>query len=99
MYHTCWKSETPVIENFETEVRKQLVADSIRSLPLIQPVEDMLLRMKKEQVRYQYLCGDSNNQDFLEYVYVNEIGERVKPAYITDHFKTYVIRKNKCQKK
>lgn len=71
--------------------------DSIRSLPLIQPVEDMLLRMKKEQERYQYLCGDSYNQDFLEYVYVNEIGERVKPAYITDHFKTSVIRKNKLK--
>lgn len=30
-------------------------------------------------------------------IYVNEIGERVLPAYITDHFKNSVIRKNKLK--
>lgn len=72
--------------------------DSIRSLPLIQPVEDMLLRMKKEQERYILLCGDCYNQEYLEYVYVNEIGERVKPAYITDNFANCVIKNNKLKK-
>lgn len=68
--------------------------ESIRSLPLIKPIEDLLLRMKKEQEKCKHLCGDCYNQEYLEYVYVDEIGERIKPAYITDHFKYSVIQKN-----
>ncbi len=71
--------------------------ESIRTLPLIRPIEEMLLRMKKKQERYKMLCGDCYMNDYIDYVYVNEIGDRIKPAYITDNFKGSVIRKNKLK--
>lgn len=35
--------------------------------------------------------------DFREYIYVNEIGELIKPGYITQHF-PLVLKKNGLRK-
>ena len=32
------------------------------------------------------LCGRSYCMDYIEYIYVNELGELVKPGFITQHF-------------
>ena len=59
---------------------------SRRSLPLIQPFEELLLRLKAQQNDNRVLCGNAYNTEHSEYIYVNELGERIKPAYLTTHF-------------
>lgn len=66
---------------------------SRRSLPLIPVVEEYLLQMKKEQERNRLLCGACYCQDYLEYVYVNSVGELVKPGFLSIHL-GMILEKN-----
>ena len=66
---------------------------SFRTLPLVAPFEQILLRMKAEQEKNRKLCGNCYCQDYLDYIYVNEIGELVKPGYLTAHVPA-VLKKN-----
>ncbi|MVB09400.1 Tyrosine recombinase XerC [Caprobacter fermentans] len=59
---------------------------SCRTLPLVAPFEKVLQELRQKQERNQKLCGSSYCKKYLDYIYVNEIGEQIKPAYITDHF-------------
>jgi len=59
---------------------------STRTMPLIPKVEQYLLRMKTEQEQYKKLCGKGYCTDYSEYIYVNQIGELVKPDYLSTHF-------------
>ena len=59
---------------------------SMRTLPLVPAVKEKLLRIKEQQEHYRKLCGNSYNKEFLDYVCVNEIGERMRPGYITSTF-------------
>jgi integrase len=55
---------------------------SYRTLPLVAPFEELLRRLKKEQEQYQKVCGNAYCKDYLEYVYVNQLGELVRPNYV-----------------
>ena len=57
------------------------------------PFENLLIQMQEQQRRNRKLCGRSYCKDYLDYIYVNEIGELVKPGYITQHF-PLVLKKN-----
>jgi integrase len=70
---------------------------SYRTLPLIAPFEEFLLRLRKEQEQNQKLCGKSYCKDYLEYVYVNKLGELVRPDYITRHF-AMALKNNNLRK-
>lgn len=59
---------------------------SHRALPLVEPFEKLLRRLKAEQERNQQVCGKDYSREYLGYIYVNELGERVKPGYITQNF-------------
>lgn len=59
---------------------------SCRTLPLVPPFEELLLKMKAEQEANKKLCGSGYCRDYLDYIYVNEIGEIIKPGYLTTHF-------------
>lgn len=59
---------------------------SYRTLPLVAPFEKLLQRIKSEQEQNRKVCGRAYCQDYLDYIYVNELGERVKPNYITNNF-------------
>ncbi len=58
---------------------------SYRTLPLVAPFEAILKRMKAEQEENRKLCGNCYCQDYLGYIYVNEIGELIKPGYLSSH--------------
>lgn len=70
---------------------------SYRTLPLVAPFEAILLKMKAEQDINRELCGRSYCQDYLGYIYVNQIGELVKPGYLTAHVPA-VLKKNDMPK-
>ena len=63
---------------------------SHRSLPLVPPFEALLKELRKKQEEYMDLCGNSYCKDFLDYVYVNAIGQRIKPGYLTQAFPEFL---------
>ena len=70
---------------------------SYRTLPLVPPFEELLHRLKQEQLINQKVCGNAYCQKYLDYIYVNAIGELVKPNFITQHFE--IVLKNNGLKK
>ena len=63
---------------------------SRRSLPLVAPFEKYLKALKKRQAENRLICGESYCQDYLDYVYVNDLGELVKPGYLTQAFPAFL---------
>ncbi len=70
-----------IIEKDRTKTKS-----SYRTLPLVKPFETLLLRLKEEQKRNRRLCGKAYNTQYSKYIYVNPLGELVKPNYLTQHF-------------
>ena len=70
---------------------------SYRSLPLIPPFEELLYRLKTQQEMNRKMCGKVYCTEYKDYIYVNEIGELIKPGYITQHF-PLVLKKNGLRK-
>ncbi len=63
---------------------------SSRSLPIIPPFKQMLLRIKTRQEEYRRLCRNSYNTKYLDFICVNPLGDLIHPSYITDHFSNYI---------
>lgn len=59
---------------------------SMRTLPIVPFVRERLLALKDEQQENRRLCGRSYIKDFIGYVCVNEIGDLIKPHYVTEAF-------------
>ena len=70
---------------------------SYRTLPLVLPFEQLLLDLKARQEVNMKLCGTAYCKKDMEYIYVNDIGELVKPGYITQHFPS-MLEKNNMRK-
>ena len=70
---------------------------SRRMLPLVKPFEDLLIKMYIEQKKNRKLCGNCYCNDYLEFIYVNELGERIKPGYLTQHF-PILLKNNNLRK-
>lgn len=66
---------------------------SRRTLPLIPQFESLLLKLKEKQAYYQQICKSSYNRDFLDYIFVDEMGNRFKPDFITHGFPQF-LKKN-----
>lgn len=60
---------------------------SLRTMPLVTNFREMLLAKKEKQEHYRKLCGRSYCKEDLDYIFVNEMGERWKPRYLSDGFK------------
>lgn len=59
---------------------------SKRTLPLEPIVESFLIDLKEKQKRNQDLFGNSYNKEFLEYICVDDIGNIIRPDYVTETF-------------
>lgn len=59
---------------------------SLRTLPLVPFVKERLLVLKKEQENNRKLCGRSYHKQFAGYVCINEMGDLIKPHYVTEQF-------------
>ena len=60
---------------------------SRRTLPLPQPVYEMLLEQKEKQDFYKRHFRKSYNPNFTDYVCVTQMGDILRPAYVTQRFK------------
>ena len=65
---------------------------SMRTLPMVPQFRKLLLRKKEEQAELRRVCGKCYNKEFLDYVCVNALGERIKPSYLTNSFPAFVVK-------
>lgn len=67
---------------------------SYRTLPLVKPFEELLLNIREKQEINKKLYGKCYCKDYLEYIYVNDLGELISPNFITQHFRTFLKNHN-----
>ena len=63
---------------------------SHRTLPLVGPFEELLLAIRDKQEANRRICGNCYCQEYLDYVYVNEMGELMKPNYLSQAFPAFL---------
>ena len=49
-------------------------------------IRDRLLMLKGQQDTYRRLCGKSYNREYLGYLCVGEIGNIIRPNYVSEQF-------------
>ena len=54
---------------------------------MVEPVSEMLLRLHDWQEHNKTICGESYCKEYDGYICVNEIGERIKPSYMSNKFR------------
>ena len=93
-----WKSidfikKTITIENKVINIKKEIIASEVlktyssnRTLPLLSEIEERLLNRKQEIERNKLLLGKEYNQKYLDYVFVDNIGNLILPDHITHLF-------------
>ena len=67
---------------------------SVRTLPLVEPFEKLLIKLKNQQNKNMKLCGHSYSKKYLDYIYVDDLGNRIKPGYITKAYKKILNKNN-----
>jgi len=67
---------------------------SRRTLPLVPAMRSLLIRQREQQEHYQRICGKAYSKDYQDYVCLNQLGERLKPDYLTAAFKKILISNN-----
>lgn len=72
---------------------KTKTKSSTRALPLVPPFEAALLKLKEQQAEDMRLCGKDYCRDDLEYINRDKMGNRMKPDYLSQHFKL-ILKKN-----
>ena len=70
---------------------------SYRTLPLIEEVEELLIKEKEKQEEFKKIFGKSYSKKYLGYVFVKEDGNLIKPGYVTEHFRN-LLKKLKLRK-
>lgn len=63
---------------------------SLRTLPLIPQIRDRLLELKGQQEVYKKLCGRCYNKEYLGYLCVDEVGNILRPNYISESFPKFL---------
>ena len=94
--HTVCKT---VLDGQQIVVQKDTTKNkaSIRTLPLIPEIEELLLETKKQQEACRKKAKGSYCKDYLDYVCVDSLGVLLKPDYLTQHFEI-IIKKNNLKK-
>ena len=70
---------------------KTKTKSSCRTLPLIPAYEQMLKKMKKEQEQNRKVCGRSYCTDYLDYIYVDPMGKRIRSDFLSQHFPDFLV--------
>lgn len=63
---------------------------SRRTLPLVADMEEKLLALKKQQKENRRVCGSCYNMEFDGYIFVDEMGNLLRPNYVSQNFQTVI---------
>ncbi|MDE6869056.1 MAG: site-specific integrase [Clostridia bacterium] len=67
-------------------------ASSKRTMPLIPEIKEALLKLKEQQDKNKAYFKNGYNQQYLDYVWVDDIGKLVNPNTVTCHFKSFLTQ-------
>lgn len=92
---TIKRTVTSVQLNGKTQIIEQDSAktkSSMRTLPLVGSFREYFLQVKEAQELNKKVCGNCYNYEYDGYVFVDEMGERMKPDYLTSQFPAFIRR-------
>ena len=90
---------TITLDGKQTEIEQQSAKtkSSLRTLPLIGSFREYFLQVKEAQELNKQICGNCYNYEYDGYVFVDELGNLMKPDYLTSQFPIY-IQKHGCKR-
>ena len=90
---------TITLDGKQTEIEQQSAKtkSSLRTLPLIGSFREYFLQVKEAQELNKKVCGNCYNYEYDGYVFVDELGDLMRPEYLTSYFPQY-IQKHGCKR-
>lgn len=83
---------TITLDGKQTEIEQQSAKtkSSLRTLPLIGSFREYFLQVKEAQELNKQVCGNCYNHEYDGFVFVNELGERMRANYLTSAFPKFL---------
>ena len=90
---------TITVEGKQMEIEQQSAKtkSSLRTLPLIGSFREYFLQVKEAQELNKQVCGNCYNHEYDGFVFVDELGDLMRPEYLTSYFPQY-IQKHGCKR-
>lgn len=76
----------------EVEQQSAKTKSSLRTLPLVGSFKEIFMQVKEAQVLNKRICGNCYNYDYDGFVFVDEMGDRMKLNYLTSEFPKFLER-------
>lgn len=87
------------VTSTQLDGKKQIIAQdsaktksSMRTLPLVGSFAEYFKEVKQTQELNKKVCGNCYNYAYDGYVFVDEMGDRLDPDYLTSNFPEYLMR-------
>lgn len=83
---------TITIDGKQTEIEQQSAKtkSSLRTLPLIGSFREYFLQVKEAEELNKQVCGNCYNHEYDGFVFVDELGERMRANYLTSAFPKFL---------
>ena len=83
---------TITLDGKQTEIEQQSAKtkSSLRTLPLIGSFREYFLQVKEAQELNKQICGNCYNHEYGGFVFVDELGERMRANYLTSAFPKFL---------
>ena len=83
---------TITLDGKQTEIEQQSAKtkSSLRTLPLIGSFREYFLQVKETQELNKQVCGNCYNHEYDGFVFVDELGERMRANYLTSAFPKFL---------
>ena len=83
---------TITVEGKQMEIEQQSAKtkSSLRTLPLIGSFREYFLQVKEAQELNKQVCGNCYNHEYDGFVFVDELGERMRANYLTSAFPKFL---------
>ena len=83
---------TITLDGKQTEIEQQSAKtkSSLRTLPLIGSFREYFLQVKEAQELNKQVCGNCYNHKYDGFVFVDELGERMRANYLTSAFPKFL---------
>ena len=83
---------TITLDGKQTEIEQQSAKtkSSLRTLPLIGSFREYFMQVKEAQELNKQICGNCYNHEYDGFVFVDELGERMRANYLTSAFPKFL---------
>ena len=83
---------TITLDGKQTEIEQQSAKtkSSLRTLPLIGSFREYFVQVKEAQELNKQVCGNCYNHEYDGFVFVDELGERMRANYLTSAFPKFL---------